>query len=195
MQGRLVLRRPAEAVGPAPAAVAAPTTAPTAQPRLVLAAPPKVSGVPVRGHLRRVDGGVVTVRPHGREPTPHRMPPAFTAKVGESEPAGVQLPLAPRADGGEPRRIGNVQLSLAMLSAPVPMLNEADARAALALVRAQMLEPIARGEMPGAALLTTYDAALGALLRVVSDDAARYDEALKDAAAMEDALRACRPRG
>jgi hypothetical protein len=82
-----------------------------------------------------------------------------------------------------------------MLSAPVPMLNEADARAALALVREQMLGPIARGEMPGAALLAAYDAALGALLRVVSDDAARYDEALKDAAAMEDALRACRPRG
>lgn len=153
---------------------------------------PKAPGVPVRGHVRRTEAGAVTVRPHGRVPTERRLPPAPPA--GKGEPVGEQLELTARPDGREPIRIGSAQLSLSAWAEPVAVCSETDARDAVEVRRAEMMAFIARGDAPPGAVLQAYDTAMTALQRVVSHDVASYDEVLKQAAAMEDALRATRPR-
>lgn len=120
MQARLMLRRPS-AEAEASVAPVAPEAAPG--PRLVLSSMPKSAEVPVRGYLRRVDGGVIAVRPHGREATGKRLPPTARPPVSEVEPPGVQLKLAPRPDGGEPPRANPVQLALSMTATPAPRLH------------------------------------------------------------------------
>jgi hypothetical protein len=195
MQARLVLRK-AESAATAPATPqglegAAVRVAGPGRP-LALLPIPKAPGVPVRGHVRRTEAGAVTVRPHGRVPTERRLPPAPPAGTGE--PKGEQLALEPRPDGCEPVRVGSAQLSLAAFAPPVALCDDVEAAAAVELRRAEMMPLIERGEMPPAAMLRAYDEAMSALQRVVSHDPARYDEVLKQAAAMEGALRATRPR-
>lgn len=195
MQLRFVLRK-ADSAATAPAVRqdlegAAVDVAGPGRP-LALLPIPKAPGVPVRGHVRRTEAGVFTVRPHGRTPTERRLPPV--PPPGKGEPTGEQLELAARPDGCEPVRVGSAQLSLSAFAAPVAIYTEADAQDAVDVRHAEMLPYIQRGECPPAHVLQAYDTAMTALQRVVSHDPARYDEVLKQAAAMEDALRATRPR-